>query len=127
MKRILAAILNLPWAFLGLVGAILSIPSKVSISWKPFAVIFYVRSFWWWNWQRGQKGTRGMTNTWLIQLGPTADAADLEHELIHAEQAEREPFIHPILYILETRRRGYRANKYEEEAYSRSGSRYLGS
>lgn len=124
MKRFLTVILNTPGAIPGFIGALLSGPRKVSLSHKPFAVIFTVRSFWWWRWLPGQARIRALANTWCIQLGPDADAADLAHELIHVEQAEREPLIFPLLYALETRKHGYRANKYEVEAYTRSGSRY---
>jgi hypothetical protein len=61
---------------------------------------------------------------WLgYSNGARADNPDLEHELIHVRQAEKEPFIFPILYSLETKNR---ANKYEVEAYRDSGSRYEG-
>lgn len=126
IRRTIAIILNFPAAIPGIIGALLSVPRKVVIASKPFAVIFYVRSFWWWQWLPGQSKTRGMANSWCIQLGPTADDADLAHELVHVEQAERHPFIFPFLYMMESKKSGYRNNKFEEEAYSRSGSRFEG-
>ena len=126
MKRLFVIILNFPAAIPGFIGTLLSVPTRVVISKKPFAVIFYVRSFWWWTWLPGQKRVRGMTNSWCIQLATSANDADLAHELIHVEQAEREPFIFPLSYWLQTKRYGYRANKYEVEAYDRSGSKYEG-
>jgi hypothetical protein len=124
----LAFILNLPWTILGFFATLLSVPKKISFSKKPLAIIFHVRSFWWWQFLPGQKGMnpRAMVNGHCIQLGPNIEEADLAHEFIHVEQAIRQPFIHPILYELETRRHGYRNNKYEEEAYSKTGSRYSG-
>src|ERR1044072_5643264 len=122
----LAFLLNLPWTVVGMCGVTLSGPRNLKFSRKPFALIFRVHSFWWWRFVGGKGKPRALANGHCVQLGPDADAADLQHELIHVEQAIREPFIHPFLYVIETRRRGYRHNKYEEEAYSRSGSRYTG-
>ncbi|HSX42150.1 MAG TPA: hypothetical protein VLE93_02245 [Candidatus Saccharimonadales bacterium] len=73
----------------------------------------------------GQKGIRALVNGSVVQLGPTADEKDLAHELIHVQQYEREPFIHPFLYTIESLTKGYSDNKYEVEAYSKSGSRYI--
>lgn len=67
-----------------------------------------------------------MTNGHTIQLGPLEQEGDIDHELIHVEQAIREPFIHPFLYQLERVKHGYRKNKYECEAYSRAGNTYTG-
>ena len=122
--NIIAFILNLPWTILGMISSIFSFPHRVEISWKPFAFVIYVRSFWWWRLLGFKGNPRAIANGHCVQIGPRADEADLPHELIHVEQAIREPFIHPILYMLETRKNGYRNNKYEVEAYSRSGSRY---
>jgi len=121
---LLIFILNLPWTLAGCVGALLSGPRKLTLSSKPFALIFYVRSFWWWTWLPGQRGTRALANGQCIQLGPRASKEDLAHELIHVKQAQRQPFIHPILYALENLRVGYKHNKYEQEAYTLSGSKY---
>ncbi len=71
-----------------------------------------------------KKGVRAITNGHVIQLGPLEREKDLEHELIHVEQAEREPFIHPLLYLVESRKHGYRQNKYEDEAYTRASNEY---
>ena len=122
----IAFILNLPWTALGILLALISIPYKVSFDRGSLAIIFYVQSFWWYSWIPGKKGVRAMTNGHTIQLGPLEQGDDISHELIHVEQAIREPFIHPFLYQLETMRHGYRKNKYEDEAYSRAGNTYTG-
>jgi len=62
----------------------------------------------------------------LILLGPKLLDKDLEHELVHIKQHQREPLIHPILNEVEILRHGHRQNKYEKEAYSTSGSTYVG-
>jgi len=124
MKKYIGIILNFPISIPGFIGALLSGPKRVAFSKKPFAIIFYVRNFWWWQWLPGQKGVRGMANGWVVQLGPHELPGDLEHELVHVEQAERAPFIHFFKYWLENRRMGYRANKYEVEAYDRAGNWY---
>jgi hypothetical protein len=66
-----------------------------------------------------------MTVGHTVLLGRQLLAHDLEHELVHVEQAIREPFIHPFLYILESFRYGYKDNKYEREAYRRAGNTYI--
>lgn len=118
-------VLNLPWTVVGFLGSILSIPTAMSVSRKPFALVINVKSFWWYSWLPGMNGIRGMANGNVVQLGPTADKADLAHELIHVEQYSREPFVHPFLYAVQSSMFGYKNNKYEREAYSRSGNRYV--
>ena len=61
----------------------------------------------------------------VILLGPNILDKDLEHELVHIKQYQREPFIHPILYAIELLKFGYRNNKYEKEAYGRAGNVYI--
>ncbi len=123
MKTI-SFILNLPWTVCGFIGAILSLPVGLTFSKKPFAFVFKVKSFWWYNWQKGMKGIRGMANGSVVQLGPTADEKDLAHELVHVEQYQREPFVHLFRYWNQSRKFGYRNNKYEVEAYGRAGNIY---
>jgi len=118
-------ILNLPWTIVGLLGSLLSVPYKVQLHKKPFAIIIYVKSYWWRTWRTSQKGVRGSTNGCVITIGKTLDEHDLEHELIHVDQARRQPFVFPFLYLLENHKHGYRKNKYEIEAYSKSGSIYV--
>lgn len=120
----LAFILNLPWTIVGILAGLLSIPTKITINKDPFAIIFKVKSFWWYNWLPGRSRVRGSANGHAIRLGPLEQPNDLEHELIHVEQAIRSPLIHPLLYTLESFKNGYRQNKYEVEAYGRSGSKY---
>lgn len=122
----MAFVLNLPWTILGIFAALLSIPKKASIRSHPLAIIIKVRSFWWYSWLPGKAGARAITNGHLVQLGPLERKNDLEHELIHVEQAVREPLVHPILYSLESIKHSYRANKYEAEAYKRAGNEYEG-
>lgn len=124
--KFIAFIFNLPWTILGILLSVISIPYKVTFDKKFLAIIFYVKSFWWYSWIPGKKKVRAMANGHTIQLGPLEQEGDVAHELIHVEQAIREPFIHPFLYQLETMKVGYRKNKYEDEAYSRAGNTYTG-
>ena len=71
------------------------------------------------------KGVRAMAMGNVILLGPNILDKDLEHELVHIKQYQREPFIHPLLYAIELLRFGYKNNKYEQEAYGRAGNVYL--
>ncbi len=120
----LAFILNLPWTIVGLVAALLSVPKSFSYNKKPLVFVFRVRSFWWYSWLPGKRYVRAMTNGHIVQLGPLSQKNDIEHELIHVEQAIREPLIHPLLYAIESRKHGYRNNKYEDEAYTKTDSEY---
>lgn len=61
----------------------------------------------------------------VILLGPRILKNDIEHELVHVQQHQREPFIHPILSAIETAKYGYKESKYEKEAYSKSKSTYI--
>lgn len=72
------------------------------------------------------KNIRGMAMGNVVLLGPKELEGDLEHELVHVEQFQRAPLIHPFLNFIETVRHGYANNKYEKEAYEKSGSPYLG-
>jgi len=116
-------ILNLPWTIIGLLAAIPSGPKSFSISRKPFALVIQVRSFWWCSWLPGYKKMTGLTAGSVVLV---TDENTLAHELIHVEQFVRVPLIFPILYIWDYIKHGYQQNKYEAEAYDRSGSRYEG-
>jgi len=118
-------VLNLPWTILGILLALLSAPRNVRFHRKPFALIFSVRSFWWQAWLPGYKGVRAASIGTVILLGPKLLPQDLEHELIHVEQYQREPFIHVFLFVYQSLRYGYRKNKYEVEAYKRAGNQYV--
>ena len=120
--KIIAFILNLPWTILGLLLALVSFPVKVRLDRENWAIILWIKSWWWtvlW-----MKGTRAVTIAHVVLLGDRTENLDLEHELIHVEQYIRTPFIHRFLYYLELILHGYRNNKYEEEAYRRSGNKY---
>lgn len=115
-------LLNLPWTIVGLAGAIISIPRSIKINHNPFAFVITVRRFWW---AVGyMKGARAMAIGNLVILGPSLEDKDLEHELVHVNQYNRVPLIYPFLYYWELFRKGYRNNKYEEEAYRIAGNIY---
>ncbi|MDB5266826.1 MAG: hypothetical protein JWN89_641 [Parcubacteria group bacterium] len=118
-------VLNLPWTILGVLAAIVSMPNKFRTNPSPFALVFTVKSFWWYTWLPKRKGARAMAIGRVVLLGPNILEHDLEHELIHVEQAARIPLIHPVLYAIESFRKGYRENKYEKEAYGRAGNIYI--
>jgi len=118
-------VLNLPWTFAAFLAGLISCPTKIKINNVPKAIVLNVKSFWWYSWLPRMKGVRAMALGNVVLLGPNILSNDLEHELIHIEQAIKEPLIHPILYSLETFRKGYRNNKYEVEAYDKSSSVYI--
>jgi hypothetical protein len=125
MFNLISFILNLPWTFILIFFALISIPRKISINKDPLALVFKIKSFWWFEWLPGSKGVRGMAMGNVVLLGPKEMEKDLEHELIHVEQSNRKPFIHFFLYHFETFRKGYRNNKYEVEAYEKAGNVYI--
>ena len=122
---ILAALLNLPWTIAGLILGLLSLPRHMRINKKPLALIVTVRSSWWQTWLPGYKGVRATTTGAVVLLGERLLAHDLEHELVHVTQYQREPFVHAFLYVFASLRHGYRNNKYEIEAYEKAGNMYV--
>ncbi len=116
-------ILNLPYTLVGILMGILSVPNGFEIKRQvSYALILHVRSFWW---AVGyMKGTRAATIGHTVLIGVQSQTGDLEHELVHVEQNHRRPLIQPILYYIELFRKGYRNNKYEEEAYRVAGNVY---
>lgn len=125
MYKMIAFLLNIPWTIVGLMAALISVPREIKIINPPLALVLRVKSLWWSRALPAKKGIRGMAIGQLVILGPLEMEKDLEHELIHVEQAIREPFIHFFLYNIEFLRKGYRNNKYEIEAYDRAGNKYL--
>ena len=115
-------ILNIPYTIVGLVVAMISIPTEARWRSYPYTFVFNVKKFWW---AVGyMKNARAMTIGQVVLLGPKLEDKDLEHELIHVEQYQRIPLLHPILYYIEHIRKGYKNNKYEVEAYNRAGNIY---
>ena len=100
--QLLAFLLNLPWTIALVIAGLLSLPTKAELHTKPFAMIIHVRSFWYYKWVSGQRSVRAMALGSVILLGPELIKNDLEHELVHIQQHQREPFIHPILNFIET-------------------------
>lgn len=119
--KYIAAILNIPWTVAGLVAGLLAIPKRIQLRREPLAVILHVRSFWWFAWHPRARYARAAAIGNVVLMGPKPFDGDLEHELVHVKQFEREPLIQPFLYAWQTFRYGYRDNKYEREAYDTAG------
>src|SRR3989338_7860345 len=123
--KIATVLLNALWTSIGLCAALLSAPHRAALSKNPPAVIFYIKSFWWYWWLPGKSGVRAITWGHVVMMSTYADDLDLTHELIHVEQHMRWPLIFPLLYFFEMLQYGGTIeNKYQKEAYTRSGSRY---
>jgi predicted TIM-barrel fold metal-dependent hydrolase len=117
-------ILNIPYTFIGLIVGIVSIPMSVEFRKNPYAIVLKIKRFWW---VFGyMKNARAMAIGHTVLLSPKIEDRDLEHELVHVQQHERMPIIQPILYYIELFRKGYRNNKYEDEAYRIAGNIYKG-
>lgn len=115
-------VLNSVYTLLGLIIGFVSLPTSIHFHKNPYAIVVHVKSFWW----SFTNGSRAKTCGNVILLGPTIFKNDLEHELIHVQQGERYPLIFPLLYYIEFFTKGYKANKFEKEAYRLSKSTYLG-
>lgn len=118
-------VLNLPYTVFGIIVATILIPRSVKWNAKPMALIVRVRAIWPLDFAHS-KGWRGTTVGHVIILNSREKQNDLAHELIHVEQLTRFPLIGPFLYVVELIKNGYRNNKYEIEAYTRSNSVYSG-
>ncbi len=114
----LAYLLNLPWSLLGLCNAFFSIPVRIQI--KKNALVFHSQCCGLVHFYAPK--AKGVTLGNIIIVKKSAPQNITNHELIHIEQAMREPFLFQILYIVELLRKGYWKNKYEIEAYNRSNS-----
>ncbi len=125
MKSLIIFILNIPFTLTGIIPMILSGPYHIRLIKNPYALVFKVKSFWWGFYF--YKKSRAMTIGHIILLGPRLLKNDMEHEIIHVKQCERYPFIFPFLYFYEAITKGYRKNRFEDEAYTLSNSIYEGS
>ncbi len=121
-NNMIGFILNIPYTLIGLIVAVVSIPTSISFRKKPYAVVIQIKDFWW---VFGYiKNARAMAIGHAVLLSPKIEDKDLEHELVHVQQHERMPLIQPILYYIELLKKGYRNNKYEDEAYRIAGNIY---
>ena len=117
-------ILNIPYTIIGLVVGLISSPTKMGFRKNPYTFVLSVKNFWW---TIGyMKNARAMAIGHVVLLGQNLEKGDLEHELVHVEQHQRIPIIQPVLYYIELIRKGYKNNKYENEAYQRAGNIYKG-
>ncbi len=113
-------ILNLPYTVLGLLLAVVLVPRSIRLYNAPRSIVVRVS-----NDSFGlayMRGWRGMTVGHTVLLNRKEEDKDLEHELIHVRQYSRYPLIFPMLFYIELLRKGYRNNKYEQEAYDEAGN-----
>ena len=109
-------ILNLPWTIIGFLGAILSVPTRVAFNKDPRAIIFIVRSFWWFP----VRGAKGITFGNCVLVLAHVGAKYTHHELVHVRQNMDKPLTGKFLYWYELIRKGYWNTSYEIEAYEES-------
>ncbi|HEU4631839.1 MAG TPA: hypothetical protein VFS08_18965 [Gemmatimonadaceae bacterium] len=69
-------------------------------------------------WCLGTRSVAGITLWRTVWLAPEAAPAPrlLLHELRHVHQFGARPLLFPLLYVWESLRRGYRANRFEVDA-----------
>lgn len=72
---------NIPWTFVGLSFALLSFPKKISFSEKPRAIIFVVKSFWWYTWFPKMKRVRAMAIGNVVLLGKNVSKKSLKKKI----------------------------------------------
>ncbi len=121
---LIALLLNTPYTLLGLISALATFPYSAKFSNDPLCVIFKTNKCWW-----GigpYKYMRAATTGHVILLTQKTLENDLEHELIHVRQYQHYPLVYPVLYYMESVKKGYRMNKFEDEAFTLSGSYYRG-
>ena len=56
----------------------------------------------------------------MVLLSDVADSNTYAHEIVHLEQFTKAPLLFPLFYLIESMKNGYKANKYEKEAYQRA-------
>jgi hypothetical protein len=118
----IAFLLNSPYTLLGIIVALSCFPYSVSFQTNPIALLFKVHKCWWG--VGPYKYMRAATIGHVILLTDKTLKNDFEHEIIHIRQQEKYPLIFWFLYFWETLRKGYRQNRFEEEAYTKSKSYY---
>lgn len=114
----LSFILNLPYTIIGIIFGLLSLPRNISLTRKPYSIVFEAGKLWWAI--DYMKGARAATIGHTVILGKGVMPTDLTHELVHVRQHEQRPVVFPLLYYIELFRKGYKENKYEIEAYSKT-------
>ncbi len=120
--RITSFILNLPYTLIGLLVASVSGVNSVKFRSNPLHFLANIKNWWW---AVGyMRGARAVTIGNVVLLGNKTQKLDYEHEIVHVRQYENYPLIYPFLYYLELFRKGYKQNKFEEEAYRLSGNKY---
>lgn len=114
----LSFILNLPYTIIGIIFALFSFPTNISFTRKPYSIVITVRRLWW---AIGyMRGARATTIGHTVILGKHIKPTDLNHELLHVTQYGRLPVVFPFMYYIELFRKGYKGNRYEIEAYSKT-------
>lgn len=120
--EIVSFVLNLPYTLVGLLTAAVSFPKKIGVRADPSHIVIDIK--WWWWAIAWMKGARAATIGHVILLGDKTQEKDYEHELVHVRQYKKYPLIFPVLYYTELVRKGYRQNRFEDEAYRLSGNKY---
>jgi ASC-1-like (ASCH) protein len=121
--KLIKFLFNIFYTIIGLFFGVISGVQSVRWHANPWAIVMRVRGLWW---MFGyMRGGRAFALGNVVVLGPNIKSGDLEHELIHVRQYERYPLIFPFLYYTELFRKGYRKNRFEEEAYTDSNSVYV--
>lgn len=116
--------LNLPYTIVGVLFGVALFPASVTWDKRHFAIIFRVKADYP---QFGYlKGWRAMAIGNAVLLNPRVEDKDLEHELVHVDQFGAYPLIYPALYYWEILTKGYRMNRFEDEAYTKAGNVYRG-
>ena len=100
-------------------GLIARFPELASVHWRRGGVPVRVAG-----WFLGRRSAAAITlwNTVFLAPGVTFDAELLLHELRHVQQFGASAAF-PVLYLWESVRRGYFANRYEADARAYAASR----
>ena len=118
MQKI-AIVLNFPWSLLGFLYGMLLLPASIKMDKAELVVIIKVKRLWI-NEIFLMRRVRGFTLGNTVLLSDVADGNTYSHEIVHVEQFTKMPLLFPLLYLVESMKNGYQANKYEKEAYQRT-------
>jgi len=120
MIKTILFLLNLPWTLLGILVGIVCFPVNIRANKRPIVIVVYVQRLWL-NEIFLRRRARGFTLGNTVLLDRRTDSTTYDHEMVHIRQFEKWPLVFPLLYCIQCAGKGYKRDKYEEEARKVSG------
>jgi len=116
-ERRIGLVLNSPRSLLGFLYGLLSLPKNFKVDKARLVVAIGVRKLWLIKIFIG-RDPRGLTLGNIVLLAQTSDDI-YKHETVHVNQFLKMPLIFPIIYLVESAKKGYHNNQYEVEVRRR--------